>query len=366
MNDPHIAAIHDVRADGDVLLVMEFVDGTTLREHMTPLPPARFWPLALPCVEALAAAHAHGVIHRDIKPENLMVTPEGSVKILDFGLAIHAPQLGTTTPTMTQTQAPSVAGTPGYMAPEAHLGKPMDERTDLFSLGVVFYEMLTNSRPFVGDTYAAVLGMALTAAPTPVEERNPAVGRALSQVVAKLRSKDSADRYGSSVELLGELIRVKDGGLPAPPSPRARAKGRGRAAALVLAVAATALLLFAWTRWAPVPLPLDRNVAILPPTTPGASDDFASFALGLTELLASRLQRHSITPGFQTVSFDEGYKEGVHSAADARKELGATIALQSVLEQSPHAVARATRARRHGAEGERSPPGRLRLPRPSR
>jgi tetratricopeptide (TPR) repeat protein len=341
MNDPCIAAIHDVlELDGDVLLVMEYVEGTTLREHMArPLSPAEFWPLALPCVEALAAAHAHGLIHRDIKPENLMVTPEGLVKILDFGLAIHAPQLGTTTPTMTQTQAPPVAGTPAYMAPEAHLGKPMDERTDLFSLGVVFYEMLTGARPFVGDTYAAVLGMALTTMPPHASERNPAVGDALSQVVAKLLSKDSGARHASAVELLGELIRAKDGGSSAPAPPRAVSKGRGRAVGLTLvAVATAALLVFAWTRWASAPLPLDRNLAILPPTTPGASDDFASFALGLTELLASRLQRHSITPGFQTVSFEDGHKAGVHSPADARKELGATMALVPMFEQSPTAL----------------------------
>ncbi len=346
-SDPRIAAIHDVlELDGDVLLVMEYVEGTTLREHMTrPLSPAEFWPLALPCVEALAAAHAHGLIHRDIKPENLMVTPEGSVKILDFGLAIRAPQVDTTTPTMTQTQAPRVAGTPVYMAPEAHLGKPMDERADLFSLGVVFYEMLTGTRPFVGDTYAAVLGMTLVATPLPVDERNPAVGGPLSQVVAKLLAKDPAARHRSAAGLLRDLIRVRDGGSlaiaddsapAAPASPPVRPKGRGRAVGLVIAsVAIAAFLVFAWTRWAPVPLPRDRNLAILPPTTPGASDDFASFALGLTELLASRLQRHAMTPGFQTVSFDDGHKAGVHSAADARKELGATIALVPVLEQSP-------------------------------
>src|SRR5258706_2850421 len=131
-----------------------------------------------------------------------MVTPGGSVKILDFGLAIRAPQLDTTTPTMTQTQAPRVAGTPVYMAPEAHLGTSMDERTDLFSLGVVFYEMLTGARPFVGDTYAAVLGMTLIATPPPVGERNPAAGHALSQVVAKLLAKDPASRHASAVELL--------------------------------------------------------------------------------------------------------------------------------------------------------------------
>ena len=352
VNDPRIAAIHDVlELDGDVLLVMEYVDGKTLREHMTlPLSPAEFWPLALPCVEALAAAHAHGVIHRDIKPENLMVTPEGLVKILDFGIAIRAPQLDTKTPTVTQTQsqAPRVAGTPVYMAPEAHLGKPMDERTDLFSLGVVFYEMLTGKRPFVGDTYATVLGMVLTATPPPVDERNPAVGAALSQVVAKLLAKDPAARQASATELLSDLIRARDGASlgtsddtapPSPATPRARAKGRGRTVGLGIAgVAAAALGVYAWTRWAPAPLPRDRNLAILLPATPGASDDFASFALGLTELLASRLQRHAITPGFQTVSFDEIYTEGVRSAAEARKELGATIALVPVLEQTSTAL----------------------------
>ena len=352
INDPRIAAIHDVlELDGDVLLVMEYVDGKTLREYMTqPLSPAEFWPLALPCVEALAAAHAHGVIHRDIKPENLMVTPEGSVKILDFGLAIRAPQLDTKTPTMTQTQAraPRVAGTPVYMAPEAHLGKPMDERTDLFSLGVVFYEMLTGTRPFAGETYAAVLGMVLTATPPPVDERNPAAGSALSQVVVRLLAKDPAARQASAVELLRDLIRVRNGeslGItaddtpPAPAPPRPRTKGRRNAIAFGLAgAAAAALCVFAWTRWAPVPLPRDRNLAIVLPATPGASEDFASFALGLTELLASRLQRHATTPGFQTASFDEIYDEGVHGAADARKELGATIALVPVLEQSPNTL----------------------------
>jgi len=346
VNDPRIAALHDVlELDGDVLLVMEYVDGTTLREHMRrPLSPAEFWPLALPCVEALAAAHAHGLIHRDIKPENLMVTPEGSVKILDFGLAIRSPQLDSTAPTMTQTQTPPVVGTPVYMAPEAHLGKPMDERTDLFSLGVVFYEMLTGARPFVGDTYAAVIGMALSFTPPPVYERNAEAGRALSQVVAKLLAKDPSARHSSAAELLRDLVAARDGGSiaiaddaapPATGTPR-RTRGRGRAVFLVLAgVAAAALLVLAWTRWTPASLPHDRNLAVLPPETPGASDDFASFALGLTELLASRLQRHSITPGFQTVSFDDGYNETVHSAGDARKVLGATIALVPVFEQSP-------------------------------
>ena len=340
VNDPRIAAIYDVlELDGDVLLVMEYVEGTTLREHMTrPLSPEEFWPLALPCVEALAAAHAHGLIHRDIKPENLMVTRDGSVKILDFGLAIRSQRIDTTTPTVTQSQAPQVAGTPVYMAPEAHLGKPMDERTDLFSLGVVFYEMLAGARPFVGDTYAAVLGMALVSTPPPVDERNPAAGGPLSQVVAKLLAKDPAARHASAAELLRDLIRVRDGGSASAPS-RVRTKGRGRAVRLaLLGVAAATLLAFAWTRFAPASLPLDRNLAILPPTTPGASADFASFALGLTELLASRLQRHSTTPGFQTASFEDGIKESVRTAADARKELGATIALVPVLEQSPTAL----------------------------
>ena len=128
INDRHIAAIHDVLdLDDQVILVMEYVEGVTLRERMaTPISLEEFWDIATQCVEGMAAAHAHGVIHRDLKPENLMVTREGLVKILDFGIAKRVGADAATTTTSIDSLTGAIAGTPQYMAPEAHLGGVVD------------------------------------------------------------------------------------------------------------------------------------------------------------------------------------------------------------------------------------------------
>jgi len=204
ITDRHIAAIHDVLdLDDQVLLVMEHVDGVTLRQRMAePVPLEAFWDLALQCAEGVAAAHAHGVIHRDIKPENFMVTRDGQVKILDFGIARRSRTDAGFTSTSTEGLADTFAGTVAYMAPEAHVGGAVDERSDLFSLGVVYYEMLTGRRPFAGHTYGALLEQVLNTEPATVLALNPAAGPALSGVVASLLAKKPAERIGSSAELV--------------------------------------------------------------------------------------------------------------------------------------------------------------------
>jgi len=356
INSHRIASIHDVLdLEDEVVLVMEYVDGVTLRERMaTPVSLDGFWNLALQCVEGVADAHAHGVIHRDIKPENLMVTGDGEIKILDFGIARRSERATGTAPTLTATSMYGIAGTPQYMAPEAHLGGTVNERTDIFSLGVVFYELLTTKRPFEGPTYAAVVDKVLHTTPPPVLEQNPAAGPELSRVVAKMLARDPSERFASAPEVLRALTQSRLGAVdpastraasPAPahapgeasvPTPAARnATSRARVAALALGVAIVAAGAIWWRVSVMTALPANVNVAVIAPATPGAESDFASFALGSVYLLSARLQRLTDHPGFQIASLSNGLTEKVRSPTDARKLLGANVALVSTLERSP-------------------------------
>ncbi|HVO82533.1 MAG TPA: serine/threonine-protein kinase, partial [Terriglobales bacterium] len=163
LNSPHIAAVYDVlEENGEVFLVMEYVEGSSLRQRLRTsgrVPVPEFLELALQCAEALAAAQKKGIVHRDIKPENILVTPGGQVKILDFGLAKHLPAAGEEDATVSVDSLDrSLAGTPGYMAPEVLLGGEADHRSDIFALGVVFYEMLTGLHPFRTEHRGATAG----------------------------------------------------------------------------------------------------------------------------------------------------------------------------------------------------------------
>jgi len=349
INDRRIAAIYDVlELDDDVLIVMEYVEGTTLRARMTgPVPLEEFWGLASQCLEALAAAHAHGVIHRDIKPENLMLAADGQIKILDFGIARHtetpAGATGTVPLTTTATGERVISGTPQYMAPEACYGGRIDERTDIFSLGVVFYELLTGLQPFMGPTLDVVFQRVMTAIPPPVAEANPAAGPALSEAIAKMLAKDPDHRQASCREVLEDLVRARAavGTVPAPHPPAARPAAPARraprrailAVAMVVVAVAAGLVLGPGRHWLQPALPADRNLAVLAPMTPGATDDFANFALGAIELLHGRLQRHQAEPGFQIASFREGVEAHLQTADDAHKVLGTNLVLTTTLAQ---------------------------------
>ncbi len=327
---------------------MEYVDGTTLRTYLNdrgPLPLDSFHDLANQCLEGMAAAHAQGIIHRDIKPENLMVTPGGQVKFLDFGIARRRAggMEATTTTTVGDSRAGTIAGTPQYMAPESLLGQPVDERADVFALGAVFYEMLTGRRPFEGETFAAVVDRVLNSHPDAVETLNPAAGAGLSAVVDRMLAKDPAARFASAAEVRAELATPSGVGSPvraavrpavAPrlvrPSSRWRRPALAGAGVLLIVAAATA-----WRTLAAPALPRNRNVAVLAPRATPA--EFVPFALGSAEFLSTRLRRHSGTPGLQVASFSRGLSEDVRSAADARKILGANLALIPTFEQLPDA-----------------------------
>jgi serine/threonine protein kinase/pimeloyl-ACP methyl ester carboxylesterase len=212
LNHPNIVQIYELGSeDGDDFIVMEFVPGRTLAELLRAarLSLDQALEYANQIASALAAAHAAGIVHRDIKPGNIIVSDAGVVKILDFGLAKveQTAVAGDTTVTLAaQTGAGTVLGTAAYMSPEQAEGKAVDARSDIFSTGALFYEMLTGRRAFDGDSTLRVLSKIFHETPREIRELRPEVPRAIARIVRRCLEKDPALRYPSGKELAGELL----------------------------------------------------------------------------------------------------------------------------------------------------------------
>ncbi len=223
LNHPHICSIFDIGEwEGRPFIVMELLEGQSLQHHIggQPMEIGTAIDLAIQIAEALAAAHAKGIIHRDIKPANIVVVEEGSdsrrAKMLDFGLAKLSADpafaLGDDDETMSRmemTHPGSVVGTVSYMSPEQALGKPLDHRTDIFSLGVVLYEMITARRAFEGTASAAVFDAILNKVPTAPVTLNTEVPPELEYIINKALEKDPALRYQSAADLGADLRRLR-------------------------------------------------------------------------------------------------------------------------------------------------------------
>jgi len=217
LNHPNIVTVHSVEeADGTHFITMERVEGDTL-SGLVPkdgLRLARFFELAAAMADAVAAAHQRGITHRDLKPDNIMVTAEGRLKILDFGLAklreeAHGLRPDSQLATATATEPGRVLGTVAYMSPEQAQGKPVDHRADIFSLGVVLYEMATGRRPFTGDTSVSVLSSVLRDTPPSVTDVKPGLPRHLGRIVRRCLHKDPERRYHSAKDLRNDLEELK-------------------------------------------------------------------------------------------------------------------------------------------------------------
>ena len=213
INHPNVATIYSVEETEDdrVFITMEYVEGSPLDSHFQDdgIDLRTFLSWFVPLSDALSHAHDKGVIHRDIKPSNIMLTPLGTPKILDFGLArIDRSLVSDDESTLSLTKTGQVMGTPAYMSPEQAEGKPLDHRTDIFSLGVIMYEAITGSRPFKGDNYASIVSALLTHTPSSVQTIRPDVPELIARVIMKCLEKNPMHRYGSMEEvrvLLGEI-----------------------------------------------------------------------------------------------------------------------------------------------------------------
>ncbi|MEZ5332526.1 MAG: protein kinase [Thermoanaerobaculia bacterium] len=217
LQHPNIVTLHALEEDGGRLfLVMELVAGRPLSELVPSggLEIERFLDLAVPLADAVAAAHARGIVHRDLKPANVLVDGDGRVRVLDFGLA-RIEEVGltgteTAGPTEALTGGGRIVGTLAYMSPEQAEGKPVDARTDLFSLGVVLYEMATGERPFTGDTGMSILTSILRDEPVSVTERNTRLPRHLGRIVRRCLQKDPGRRYQSALDLRNDLLELRE------------------------------------------------------------------------------------------------------------------------------------------------------------
>src|SRR5918998_829130 len=208
LSHPNIVGVYDTGTeDGTHFIVMEYVDGRTLKDVIRaegPLYPERAAEVCADVCSALIAAHARGLIHRDIKPGNVMLTPDGKVKVMDFGIA-----RATTSETITQTAA--VVGTAQYLSPEQAQGQAVDYRSDLYSLGCCLYEMLTGTVPFRGATPVAIAYRHVREDPAPPRLLNPDIPASLEAVCLKAMAKRPEDRYQTAAEFRADLERVRTG-----------------------------------------------------------------------------------------------------------------------------------------------------------
>lgn len=207
LSHPNIVTIFDVGRTGDIAYIaMEFLQGRELRDILNDsrlLPVDQALDIVAQVAMGLAYAHDHEIVHRDVKPSNIMVSQDGHVKITDFGIARMASS-------GVRTQTGMVLGSPKYMSPEQVMGKLADSRSDIFSLGVLLYEVLTGQPPFLGENVNAIMYQTLNAVPSPPNTHNPAVPDMLNFIVAKALAKDVDSRYQNAREMANDLRACRD------------------------------------------------------------------------------------------------------------------------------------------------------------
>src|SRR6266853_1937460 len=305
--DAQVAAVYDVLEErGEIFLILEYVEGQNLRQRLRqPLSLDEFFRIAMQCAEALVSAHGHGIVHCDIKPENIMLTSAGKIKILDFGVAKHLPRSDQSS---TVDRAGTFAGTPAYMSPEVLLEQAPDGRADVFSLGVVSYEVLTGQHPFMAGSFVATTDRIRRETPASIRIFNRSVTEDLEALVNKAMAKDAAQLAAALLSIAVYL--------------QTESNQRLKRAGLTLQGLNSII--------ASTPVQL----AVLP-FTPAADDPGSkAFCNGLTETLTAKLTQLTGNHPLQVVPNSEIRTEGVISVEQARKNFGVGLVLEGSLHAS--------------------------------
>ena len=343
LNHPNIVTIYDIgRIDEVTFIVMELVEGRNLRDLSAErdLPLREIARLVGKLAEGLAAAHDRGIIHRDLKPENVMVTPDGFVKILDFGLAKLTHPISDAEVTLPHSTPGAVLGTINYMSPEQARAGASDFRCDQFSLGVILYELVARRRPFNEPTAAETMTAIIRDDPPPLSRTGEEVPPRLRQIVERCLSKEPRDRYASTRDLARDLRELRgelsSGRHSTPPGPRVETPRRR---ALIAAVAALVILAVAGTLWmqrarARPARPQRHALFFVSLQSGGGGRDGEVFSDGLTDAISARLAKSADLRVIR--SQDDAAKPA--GALDAARRHGADLVLQGVAQRAADRV----------------------------
>ena len=352
LNHPNVGAIYDVvEHAGELWVVMEYIEGETLRHRLKqPISTDEFFAIATQCCEGLQAAHEKGIIHGDIKPENIMIAAGNRVKILDFGVARRAWSSNPNDATKSMETMTATGGTPAYMAPEVLLQQRDDGRSDIFSLGLVFYEMLGGEQPFQSDSLATTVARIVHVNPPPLKN----VPGPLSGVITRSMAKNPDARYPNAGALLDDLRRVQQGEKPRR-APSAAGDFHQYRMIAALAIVVTALIVGAAFFFGSrlrrssretgshetgshsaqtVGGEQSATLVVLP--FDAVSDDakLTAFGNGLVDTLTAKLAQLSGNHPLQVVSAGEIRQKNVTSLAQAHQEFGADTGLHLGLQRS--------------------------------
>jgi serine/threonine protein kinase len=346
LNHPNILTVYEIGEDRAVhYIASELIEGETLRDRLAhgPMQLSEALDIAIQVASALAAAHEKGIVHRDIKPENIMLRPDGYAKVLDFGIAklaesaiAEATADGTGSMRVAETIFGSVLGTVRYMSPEQTRGGHVDKSTDIWSLGVVLYEMVTGHAPFSGDTPKEVMSSILEKEPPPVTRYVTNAPAELQQIISKTLRKDRPQRYRDAHELLQALKRFRHKLDVEAELKRAAAAHswyrRGALAALALVVIAALLLALPFYRHRNLAtsLPSDKGIAVLPLENLSDEKENAFFAVGIQDELLSDLSKIKDLKVISRTSVMQ-YKSGIERNL---KEIAQQLGVNNVVEGS--------------------------------